>query len=344
MAKTFCYNKVMFSRRIAIDLGTANSLVYVSGKGVVINESTVVAVSVGSNEVIAVGNEAKEMIGRTPEGIVPFRPLKDGVIADYTVTEAMLKYFLNKASGRVRFLGPTVLIAVPAGVSSVESRAVIESAIGAGAKSAYLMPEPLAASIGAGLPISAASGNMIVNSGGGTTEVAIVSLGGLVVHGSARVAGNKIDEAISSYIRRKYGLIIGDKTAEQLKIKVGSALPLEKEIKAEVKGRDFVEGLPKTVIVNSAEITAAIEPTLKQIVQAVKEVLGRTPPELSSDVLDKGIVMSGGTSLLKHFDKYITKLTGIPAHVADDPLLCVIRGLGTAVENLDVFEKALIVR
>jgi len=334
----------MFSKKIAVDLGTANSLVYVSGKGVIINEPTVVAVSVGSNEVIAVGNAAKEMIGRTPEGISPFRPLKDGVIADYTVTEAMLKYFLNKSLGRIRFLGPTVLIAVPAGVSSVESRAVIESAVGAGAKTAYLMPEPLAASIGAGLPISAASGNMIVNSGGGTTEIAIVSLGGLVVHGSVRVAGNKIDEAIASYIRRKYGLIIGDKTAEQLKIKIGSALPSDKEVKAEVKGRDFVEGLPKTLVVTSTEITNAIEPVLKQIVQAIKEVLGKTPPELSADVLDKGIVMSGGTALLNHFDKYITKLTGIPAHVADDPLFCVIKGLGTAVENLEVFEKALIVK
>ncbi|MFH1565928.1 MAG: rod shape-determining protein [bacterium] len=334
----------MFSKKIAVDLGTANSIVYVSGKGIIINEPTVVAVSVSTNEVIAVGNAAKEMIGRTPEGISPFRPLKDGVIADYTVTEAMLKYFLNKALGRIRFLGPTVLIAVPAGVSSVESRAVIESALGAGAKTAYLMPEPLAASIGAGLPISAASGNMIVNSGGGTTEIAIVSLGGLVVHGSVRVAGNKIDEAIASYVRRKYGLIIGDKTAEQLKIKVASALPFEKEIKAEVKGRDFVAGLPKTLIISSTEITEAIEPTLKQIAQAVKEVLGRTPPELSADVLDKGIVMSGGTALLRNFDKYLTKVTGIPSHVADDPLFCVIKGLGTAVENLEVFEKALIVK
>jgi len=334
----------MFSKKIAIDLGTANSLVYVSGKGVIINEPTVVAVSVGGGDVIAVGNSAKEMIGRTPEGILPFRPLKDGVIADYSITEAMLKYFLNKALGRVRFMGPTILIAVPAGVSSVESRAVIESAFGAGAKTAFLMPEPLAASIGAGLPISAASGNMIVNSGGGTTEIAIVSLGGLVVHGSVRVAGNKIDEAIASYIRRKYGLIIGDKTAEQLKIKIGSALMLEKEIKAEVKGRDFVEGLPKTLVVTSSEITAAIEPTLKQIAQAIKEVLSRTPPELSADVLDKGIVLSGGTALLKNFDKYITKATGIPAHIADSPLFCVIKGLGTAVENLGVFEKALIVK
>jgi len=334
----------MFSKKIAIDLGTANSLVYVSGKGVIINEPTVVAVSVGGGDVIAVGNSAKEMIGRTPEGILPFRPLKDGVIVDYSITEAMLKYFLNKVSGRVRFMGPTILIAVPAGVSSVESRAVIESAFGAGAKTAFLMPEPLAASIGAGLPISAASGNMIVNSGGGTTEIAIVSLGGLVVHGSVRVAGNKIDEAIASYIRRKYGLIIGDKTAEQLKIKIGSALMLEKEIKAEVKGRDFVEGLPKTLVVTSSEITAAIEPTLKQIAQAIKEVLSRTPPELSADVLDKGIVMSGGTALLKNFDKYITKATGIPAHIADSPLFCVIKGLGTAVENLGVFEKALIVK
>jgi len=334
----------MFSKKIAIDLGTANSLVYVSGKCVIINEPTVVAVSVGGGDVIAVGNSAKEMIGRTPEGILPFRPLKDGVIADYSITEAMLKYFLNKALGRVRFMGPTILIAVPAGVSSVESRAVIESAFGAGAKTAFLMPEPLAASIGAGLPISAASGNMIVNSGGGTTEIAIVSLGGLVVHGSVRVAGNKIDEAIASYIRRKYGLIIGDKTAEQLKIKIGSALMLEKEIKAEVKGRDFVEGLPKTLVVTSSEITAAIEPTLKQIAQAIKEVLSRTPPELSADVLDKGIVMSGGTALLKNFDKYITKATGIPAHIADSPLFCVIKGLGTAVENLGVFEKALIVK
>ena len=334
----------IFAKKIAIDLGTANSIVYVIGKGIVLNEPTVVAVSLGNNEVISVGNKAKEMIGRTPEGIVPYRPLKDGVIADYTVTEAMLKYFINKACGRARFTGPTVLIAVPAGVSSVESRAVFDSATSAGAKKAYLISEPLAASIGAGLPISAASGSMIVNSGGGTTEVAIVSLGGLVVHGSTRVAGNKLDEAILSYIRRKYNLLIGDKTAEDIKIKIGSALPLEKELKLEVRGRDFIEGLPRTVLITSSEVTDAIALPLKQIIQGIKEVLERTPPELSSDVLDRGIVMSGGTALLRNLDKYITKSTGIPAHVADDPIFCVIKGLATAVENLDVFEKALIVK
>ncbi len=334
----------ILTKKIAIDLGTANSLVYVSGKGVVLNEPTVVAVSLDTNEVISVGIGAKEMIGRTPQGIVPFRPLKDGVIANYTVTEAMLKYFINRACGRFRVMGPLVLVAVPAGVSSVESRAVIDSAVGAGAKKAYLMPEPLAASIGAGLPISAASGNMIVNSGGGTTEIAIVSLGGIVAHKSTRIAGNKIDLAIHSYIRRKYNVLIGDKASEDIKIKIGSAVPLEKEMKMEVKGRDFIEGLPRTVVVSSSEITECIDPTLRQMVQGIKDALEKTPPELSADVLDKGIVMSGGTALLRNLDKYITKKTGIPAHVADDPLYCVIRGLAAAVENLEVFEKALIVK
>lgn len=334
--------KIMrFSKRLAIDLGTANSLVYVAEKGIVLNEPTVVAVTVDDNKVVAVGNAAKEMLGRTPIGITASRPLRNGVIADYVVTEAMLKYFVSKAIGSTRFFRPEVILSVPAGVTSVESRAVLEAAISAGAREAYLIPEPLAAAIGAKIPIAEASGSMIVNCGGGTTEIAIISLGGVVVHNSVRVAGNKLDEAVSNYLRRKYGLMIGERTAEDVKIKIGSALPLPEELTMEVKGRDSIAGLPKTIEISSSEVTDALQAPLLEIISGVKVVLEQTPPELSSDILDKGMVLAGGTALLRNFDKLLTSSTGVPAHLADDPLLCVVRGAGVAIENLEVFRKSV---
>lgn len=331
----------MLVKRLAIDLGTANSLVYVAEKGIVLNEPTVVAVTIDDNKVVAVGNAAKEMLGRTPMGIVASRPLRNGVIADYVVTEAMLKYFVNKAIGSTRLIKPDVMVSVPVGVTSVESRAVLDAAIAAGARNAYLIPEPLAAAIGAKLPIAEPSGSMIVNCGGGTTEVAIISLGGIVVHNSARVAGNRLDEAIANYLRRKYNLMIGERTAEEVKIRIGSALPLPEELKMEVKGRDSIAGLPRTVEITSSEITEALSTPLNEIVQSIHYVLEQTPPELSSDILDKGMVLTGGTALLRNFAKMITAATGVPAHVGDDPLLCVVKGVGIAVEHIDAFRKSL---
>jgi len=335
---------MLLNKRLAIDLGTANSLVYLVGQGIVLNEPTIVAVSVDDNKVLAVGNTAKEMLGRTPESIEVSKPLRSGVIADYAICEAILKYFINTATGRVRIVKPDVMVSVPSGVTSVESRAVLDATLSAGAKNAYLLPEPLAAAIGAELPIGDPSGNMIINSGGGTTEIAIISLGGLVVSDSVRVAGNSIDESISSYIRRKYGLVIGEKTAEDIKIQIGSALPLSKDIELEVRGRDSIAGLPKTIVVKSQEITEAITPVLEEMIKGVKAVLERTPPELSSDVMDKGIIMSGGTSLLKNIERFVTVKTGLPAHVVDDPLLCVVKGIAVALENIGVFEKSIIRR
>src|SRR3989344_2415226 len=283
----------MFIRKIGIDLGTANTLVFVPGKGVIINEPSVVAVSLFENKVLAVGNEAKEMLGRTPEGIVASRPLRDGVIADYVVTEAMLRYFLDKVCGRSRLFKPEVMICVPAGVTSVERRAVLDATLSAGAKTAYLIDEPLAAAIGAKIPIAAPSGNMIVDIGGGSTEAAVISLGGVVVHNSVRVAGNKIDEAITSYIRKKYNLIVGERTAEDIKINIGSATLTDKVERMEVRGRDSITGLPRTIELTNREVTEAIKVPLNQILEALKGVLERTPPELAADLIDKGIVMSG---------------------------------------------------
>jgi rod shape-determining protein MreB and related proteins len=338
------YNAGMFSKKIAIDLGTANSLVYVLGKGIVLREPTVVAVSIDDEKVVSVGSEAREMLGKTPENIVASKPLKNGVIADYLTTEALLRYFINKAVGSSRLTKPDVVISIPAGATSVEARAVLEAAYSAGAKSAYLIPEPLAAAIGAGLPISEPSGNMIVNVGGGTTEVAIISLYGMVVHGSLRVGGNTLDEAIALYVRRKYNLIIGDNTAERVKIEIGAAFPLSKDKVMEVKGRDSVSGFPKTISLSSSEIVSVFSHPLSQIATSIKNVLERTPPELSSDIVDKGIVLSGGTALLNNFDKHITHFTGVPAHIADDPLICVVKGLGKALENFDIFSRSMIKR
>lgn len=333
--------KLNLSKKIAIDLGTANSLVYVAGQGVVLNEPTVVAVTTDDNKVVAVGAQAKEMLGRTPANISASRPMRDGVIADYAVTEAMLKYFLDKVIGRARLFRPGVMVSVPSGVTSVESRAVLDATIAAGAREAYLIPEPLAAAIGAQIPISEASGNMVVNVGGGTAEVAVICLGGIVVSHSARVAGNRIDEAIAAHVRRTYNLIIGDRTAEMVKLQIGSALPQDENPTLEVKGRDSIAGLPRTIELTSHEVTEAIQPPLRGIVGAIKNVLEQTPPELSSDVIDKGMVLTGGTALLSHLDRYLTQSTGVPAHVAEDPILCVVRGVGVAIENLVVFKKSI---
>lgn len=332
-----------FSKRIAIDLGTANSLVYVGGVGLVMNEPTVVAVSTIDNRVLAVGNEAKEMLGRTPGNITATRPMRDGVIADYVITEAMLRYFIDKVCGSSRIFKPEVMVCVPAGVTSVEKRAVLDATISAGAKVAYLIEEPLAAAIGSNIPIANPSGNMIVDIGGGTVEVAVICLGGVVVHNSVRVGGNKIDEAIASYVRRKFGLVIGEHQSEAIKIQIGNALaPKSSEVVTmEVRGRDATSGLPKTIVVDSLQINKAIEDPLKKIINAVKSVLEQTPPELASDIIDKGIVMSGGTSQLYNLDKLMTQETGVPCHTAERPLLSVVLGTGMALENLDLYKRSV---
>ena len=331
----------MFSKRLGIDLGTANSLVYLAGEGVVLNEPTVVAVAIDDNHIVAVGSEAREMLGRTPGNIVATRPLKEGVIADYVVTEAMLRYFIQKVAGRAFFFKPEVMICVPAGVTQVERRAVLDATLAAGARVAYLIEEPLAAAIGAKIPIAQASGQMIVDIGGGSTEAAVISLGGIVVNRSARVAGTKLDEAIAQFIKKKYNLIIGERMAEDVKISIGSAINTAKENKMEVRGRDAASGLPRMIEVTSKEITEAITPVLMHIIQAVKEVLEQTPPELGADIIDKGIVLAGGTSLLKDFDTLMTKMTGVPCHVAEDPLLCVVRGTGVALENIELYKRSI---
>lgn len=331
-------------KRIGIDLGTANSLVYLGGTGIVLNEPSVVAVGTDDNRVLAVGNEAKEMLGRTPGNIVASRPLRDGVIADYVITEAMLRYFIDKVCGRSRFFKPDVMICVPAGVTSVERRAVLDATLSAGAKVAYLIDEPLAAAIGAQIPIANPSGNMIVDIGGGTTEAAVICLGGVVVHSSVRVGGNKIDEAIQQGIRKKYGLIIGENQAEEVKIKIASATAPKNsgQIKnIPVRGRDAITGLPRTVELTSLEAHGMIEVPLQKIVAAVKGVLEQTPPELASDIIDKGIVLSGGTSLLLNLDKLMTEVTGVPCHVAENPMFCVALGTGLALENLDLYKRSV---
>lgn len=361
----------MFTKRIGIDLGTANSLVWLAGVGVVLNEPTVVAVTVDDNRVVAVGNEAKEMLGRTPGNIMATRPMRDGVIADYRITEAMLSYFIDRVAGRHRFFKPEVMICVPSGVTQVERRAVLDATLSAGAKVAYLIEEPLAAAIGAKIPIAQASGHMIVDIGGGSTEAAVISLGGVVVHKSTRVAGNKIDEAIAVYIKKKYNLIIGERMSESIKMTIGDALPPEAAAKGsgikapdsekssqptdkssqlpegapllamEVRGRDTVTGLPRMIELTSAEVTEAISPILHQIIAAVKGVLEETPPELAADIIDKGIVMAGGTSLLRNLNRLMTQVTGVVCHVAEDSLLCVVRGTGVALENIELYKRSI---
>jgi rod shape-determining protein MreB len=328
-------------KKVAIDLGTANTVVWLAGEGIVANEPTVVAVSAEDNRVVAVGEDAKKMLGRTPEALIASRPMREGVIADYQVTEGMLRYFIGKVTGRFYFMRPDVMVCVPAGCTQVERRAALDATLSAGAAHAYLIDEPLAAAIGAQIPVSAPSGHMIVDVGGGSSEAAVISLGGVVVHRSVRVAGNKIDEAIQGYLKKKHNLIVGDQTAEEIKIGIGSATYLAKEEKMEVSGRDLIFGLPRSVAITSKEVAEAIRPVLAQIVGAVKAVLEDTPPELASDIIDKGIVMSGGTSLLRNFDKFMTEETGVPAHTADEPMLCVVRGTGLVLENIELWKRSI---
>lgn len=332
----------MFIKKIGIDLGTANVVVFVPGKGIVVNEPSVVAVSLLDNKVLAVGNEAKEMVGRTPDTIVATRPLKDGVIADYRVTEAMLRYFIGKVSGKFRFFRPEVMISVPAGITSTEKRAAIDATMKAGAKAAYVVKEPILAAIGAEIPIHEPQGSMIINIGGGTSEVAVISLGGIVSATSARVGGNKFDKAIADYIKRKHGLAIGDRTAENIKIKIGSALAQVKEDYMDIKGRDLSGRLPKIVRISSNEVTEALQDELRDVINAIKKVLQDTPPELAADIMDKGMILSGGGALLRNLDKLISKTIDVPCYVADDPLFCVARGTGKALDNLEIYKKTLI--
>lgn len=331
-------------KKIGIDLGTANTIVYVAGSGIVLQEPTVVAVSLNDNRVVAVGGEAKDMLGRTPETIVASRPMRDGVIADYVITEAMLRYFIQKVSGKYWFFRPEVMICVPAGCTQVEKRAVEAATRSAGAKEVYIIQEPFAAALGAGIAVGEASGNMIVDMGGGSSEAAVISLGGVVVSKSIRVSGNSLDDAIAVYLKKKHGLIIGEQTAEQLKINFGQAMALAADDQSKtvtIKGRDTIQGLPRSVEIKATELEAAMRPKLAQIVNMVKSVLEEVPPELASDIIDKGIVLSGGTALLKNFDRLLTESTGVPCHVAEEPLLCVAKGTGMALENLDLYKLAL---
>jgi rod shape-determining protein MreB len=331
----------MLTKHIGVDLGTVNVLVWVKGKGIILQEPSVVAIAINDNKIVAVGRDARAMLGRTPETIEVARPLRDGVIADYMVTEAMLRYFIKKVAGRLGMFKPLIAISVPVGVTSVESRAVHDAAIQAGGREAHLIPEPLAAALGAGMPVDTPTGNLVVDIGGGTSEAAVISMNGIVEFSSVRVGGNRIDESIMSYVKRKYNLMIGDHTAEEVKIKIGSALPLEEEVSIEVRGRDQVSGLPKTIQVTAGEITEAIAEPLSSIVGVVKGVLEKTPPELASDVIDRGIVMTGGGALLRGFDRLLTKETGVPCYVADNPIACVALGAGKALENLEVIQRSL---
>lgn len=332
----------MFIKKIGIDLGTTNVLVYVPKKGIVVNEPSVVAVSKGDGKVLAVGLEAKDMIGRTPDTIVAERPLKEGVIASYKTTEAMLRYFINKAMGGVRLFRPEVMVAVPGGITSTERRAVIDATIAAGARAAYIIKEPIVAAIGADIPIGAASGHMIIDIGGGTAEIAVISLGGIVSSGSVRIGGNKFDQSVVEYIRHKYNLAIGERSAEEIKITIGSAMYMDKPLTMDIKGRDMVTGLPRIVAVNSDDTTEALQHDLELLVNAIKEVLHRTPPELSADVMDKGIILSGGSAQLRNLDELIAQATGVPTYVADEPLLCVAKGTGIALENLDSYKRSIL--
>jgi rod shape-determining protein MreB len=331
----------MFGKRIGVDLGTANVLVYVKGRGIVIAEPSVVAVAQRDNSIVAVGTEAREMLGRTPGAIQVIRPMREGVIADYVTTEAMLRYFIGRIMGRFSLVKPEVMICVPAGVTGVEQRAVQDAAEAAGARRpAHLIPEPLAAAIGARIPVHAPQGHMVVDIGGGRTEAAVISMYGIVVTESVRVAGDRLDDAIAAYVKRRHNLIIGDRTAEELKIAIGSALPLDEEMTYQVRGRDQITGLPRTITVSSTDITQAIQDSLQSICGAVRSVLERTPPELASDVVDRGIILTGGTGLLRNLDRLITTEIGIPCYVADNPLECVAMGAGIALDHLDLIKRA----
>ncbi|MBI5023073.1 MAG: rod shape-determining protein [Candidatus Magasanikbacteria bacterium] len=332
----------MFIKKIAIDLGTTSVLVHVPGRGVVINEPSVVAISKDDRKILAVGGEAKEMLGRTPETIIALRPLKDGVIADYRSTEAMLRYFINKAIGGFRILRPEVMVAVPGGITSTERRAVIDATIAAGARAAYIIKEPIVAAIGADIPIGSASGHLIVDIGGGTAEMAVISLGGIVASKSVRIGGNRLDAAIQDYTRRKYGLAIGERTAEEVKIGIGSAMFLDKKLEMDIKGRDMISGLPRILKLTSDDITEAIQAELEGMVSALKELLSETPPELAADVMDKGLVLSGGSSQLRNIEQLFAKATGVPAFVADEPVFCVVKGTGIALENLESYKRSIL--
>lgn len=331
----------MLIKKVAIDLGTTNVLVHVPKRGIVINEPSVVAISKEDKKVLAVGVEAKDMIGRTPDTIVAERPLKDGVIANYRTTEAMLRYFINKAIGGLRLFRPEVMIAVPAGITSTERRAVIDAAMAAGARAAYIIKEPIVAAIGADIPIGSASGHMVVDIGGGTAEIAVISLGGIVSCGSVRIGGTRFDASIAEYIRRKHGLAIGDRTSEEIKINVGSAMFMDKPLTMEIKGRDMISGLPRTLSISSDDTTEALQQDMEGLIEAVKQVLHDTPPELSADVMDKGIIMTGGSSQLRNLDELISQATGVPCYVADEPLLCVAKGTGIALENLESYKRSI---
>lgn len=332
----------IFSKKLGIDLGTANTLVFLPGKGVVLNEPSVVAVSEQDNKILAIGFEAKDMIGKTPGNIITYCPMKDGVIADYRVTEAMLRYFIGKAMGKFNLFKPDVMVSVPAGVTSTERRAVVEAAIRAGAKNAYVVKEPILAAIGAGIPIYESKGYMVVDIGGGTTDVAVISLGGIVSSTSVKCAGNKIDVAIADYIKKTFNLAIGDRTAEEVKIKIGAAVLLEEELRVTIKGRDFIQGLPRSAQVGTNEIVKAIDSELRQIIKAIKDVLQETPPELASDIIDHGIIMTGGSSQLRNFTDLVYRKTGVKATLAEDPLFCVVKGTGIALEHLDVYKKTVL--
>ncbi len=331
-----------FSKKLGIDLGTANTLVFMPGKGIILNEPSVVAVSEQDNRILAIGFDAKDMIGKTPDSIIAYRPMKDGVIADYRVTEAMLRYFINKALGKYNFFKPDVMVSVPAGVTSTERRAVVEASLRAGAKNAYVVKEPILAAIGAGIPIYESKGHMIVDIGGGTTDVAVISLGGIVSSISVKCAGNKIDQAIADYIKKTFNLAIGDRTAEEVKIKIGAAVPLEEELRVTIKGRDYIQGLPRSVQVGTNEIVKSIDGELKQIIKAIKDVLQETPPELASDIIDYGIIMTGGSSLLRNLPDLVYRKTGVKATLAEDALYCVAKGTGIALEHLDVYKKTVL--
>lgn len=333
-------------KKLGVDLGTTNILVYLPEKGIVINEPSVVAIEVPlkgvASKVMAFGQEAKEMLGRTPDSIIAAHPLKDGVIANFGVAKEMLRYYLNKLSGRVRFVRPEIMLSVPAGSTSTERRAVMDAAVQAGAKTAYLIKEPVAAALGAGISIASPSGNMIIDIGGGTSEVAVIALGDIVTSSSVRVGGNKFDEAIASQIRKKHNLVTGEVTAEQIKMKIGSALPLKKDLSMEVSGCNAISGLPESIIVSTSDIVVALREPINEIIAAVKTVLQKTPPELASDIMDKGIVLTGGGALLRGLDDLFTKVTGVPCQVAEDPTLSVAKGTGIAVDNLEAFKKSVL--
>lgn len=332
----------MFEKKIGVDLGTANVLVYVKGHGIVVQEPSMVAISISDQKIVAVGEEARAMLGRVPEAIEVLHPLRDGVIADYIVTEAMLRYFINRIVGRFRLFRPIVMVSVPVGVTSVEERAVRDAARQASGREAYVIPEPLAAAIGAGMPIDTPTGNMVVDVGGGTSEAAVVAMYGIVVSSSVRVGGLKLDEAISSYIRRKYNLMIGEQTAEEVKLTVGSALPLDEALEMEVRGRDQVAGLPRTITITSHEVTDAMAEPLSSIVGVVKSVLEQTPPELASDIIDRGMLLTGGGALLRNIDRLLTKETGVPCYLAENPMACVALGAGRALDIYDAIRRSML--